>query len=270
MRTPPDNILSSFRKTQFFPTPSLADINDYRSFLATSMPIVESETHFLDATDDLICVNAEEEEEEEEESDDDDDADSSDEEDAPATPMMSMPMPNAQFTLRGGGGGGGGIGQHPGLGPSPSPSSPSSFRPPPPYPQSETLEPQQRYIDKNNHEDWRNNMDNAQAHNRHQLTSQPPLLLSLSLGITGAILLPVLAFAAIPGFVGRLAVVFVVLVGVVGALLQQNQHQQGELVGGFGGGGGGLGLGMSLSTRDVCVCAGCYGAVMAVLAGVMG
>ncbi|KAK7753341.1 hypothetical protein SLS62_004631 [Diatrype stigma] len=235
-----NNILSSFRKTQFFPTPSLADINDYRSFLATSMPIVESETRFLDATDDLICVNAEEEEEEEEEEESDDDgADSSDEEDTPATPMMPMSVPNAQFNLRGGGG----SSQHSGAGPSPSPGSPSPFRPPPPYPQTENPDQQQeqQYVEKNHHEDWHHNLNNAHTpvhgHGPHQQTT-PPLLLSLALGITGAILLPVLAFAAIPGFVGRLAVVFVVLVGVVGALF--HQHQQGELVG--GGFGGGLGV----------------------------
>lgn len=82
--------------------------------------------------------------------------------------------------------------------------------------------------------------------------SQPPKLMSLSLAMVGAILFPVLAFAAIPGFVGRMAVVFVVLIGGVVALLQQ-----GDLVG-------------LETTMDICVCAGCYGAVMAVLAGVMG
>lgn len=76
--------------------------------------------------------------------------------------------------------------------------------------------------------------------------------MSLSLAMVGAILFPVLAFAAIPGFVGRMAVVFVVLIGGVATLLQQ-----GDLVG-------------LETTMDICVCAGCYGAVMAVLAGVMG
>lgn len=97
-------------------------------------------------------------------------------------------------------------------------------------------------------------------------TSQPTLLLSISLAITGAILLPVLAFAAIPGYIGRMAVVFVVLVGVVGALLQQ-----GELIGlGSGSGNGSGGASGYGRTMDVLVCAGCYGVVMAVLAGVMG
>ena len=78
-----------------------------------------------------------------------------------------------------------------------------------------------------------------------------PPLLSLSLAMAAAVILPVLAFAVIPGFLGRMAVVFVVLAGGLGVLFQDNA--------------GGLGLGLE-RTQDVCVCAGCYGAVMAILA----
>ena len=79
-------MLSSFRKTQSFPTPSADDIHDYRDFLTTQGPIVEAETRFLDAAEDLICLSEEEEEEEGE-----DESDDSDDDDAIATPLPRDP-----------------------------------------------------------------------------------------------------------------------------------------------------------------------------------
>jgi hypothetical protein len=51
-----DHVLSSFTATQGLPSPSLADIQDYRSYLATHSPIEEIETRFLDPTEDLVSL----------------------------------------------------------------------------------------------------------------------------------------------------------------------------------------------------------------------
>lgn len=231
-----DNVLSSYRKTQFFPSASQSDVHEYRNFLATHGPIVEAETHFLDVADDLICVNEEEEEESDDDYDDDDDDDSSaasEEDDALATPMPR----NAQFNLRSSGGGGSRSRQGGG---SQQQHQASPTRLPIARPENPAEKPKQVEHKTNGRSDVSSG------------GSQPPKLMSLSLAMVGAILFPVLAFAAIPGFVGRMAVVFVVLIGGVATLLQQ-----GDLVG-------------LETTMDICVCAGCYGAVMAVLAGVMG
>lgn len=51
-----NHVLSSFTETQHLASPSLSDINDYRSYLDTQQPIAEIETRFLDATDDLVTL----------------------------------------------------------------------------------------------------------------------------------------------------------------------------------------------------------------------
>lgn len=51
-------MLSSFAATRDLPAPSLADVNDYRSYLATHQPITEVETRFLDTVDDLVTLAA--------------------------------------------------------------------------------------------------------------------------------------------------------------------------------------------------------------------
>ncbi|RYP50135.1 hypothetical protein DL768_004252 [Monosporascus sp. mg162] len=194
-----NNVLSSFRKTQCFPTPSPADIHDYRGFLATHRPVAEAETHFLDATDDLVCVD-----------DGEDSDDFPDEDDAPATPM-----PSAHYDPRNAG--------RPGVSELGSP-------------QSQNLRPQ--------------NVSEQFVDAGRRLNSEHPMLLPLSIGATGVVILPVLTFAVIPGYLGRMAVVVLVVVGALAAVLQGN-------------------LGALGNTRDMCIIAGCYGAVMAVLAGVM-
>ncbi|TGJ83794.1 hypothetical protein E0Z10_g4944 [Xylaria hypoxylon] len=49
-------VLSSFRETLSLSAPSPADIHEYRGFLSSYAPIAETETQFLDATDDLVYV----------------------------------------------------------------------------------------------------------------------------------------------------------------------------------------------------------------------
>ncbi|RYP63938.1 hypothetical protein DL769_006816 [Monosporascus sp. CRB-8-3] len=194
-----NNVLSSFRNTQCFPTPSPADIHDYRSFLATHRPVAEAEAHFLNATDDLICI------------DDGEDSDNSqDEDDTPATPM-----PSAQSDLR--------SARRPGV--------------------SELGSPQSQNL-------RAKNVSELVVDAGRKVNNEHPILLPLSIGATGVVILPVLTFAVIPGYLGRMAVVVLVIVGALAAVLLGS-------------------LGALGNTRDICIIAGCYGAVMAVLAGVM-
>jgi len=52
----PDNVLTSFAKTQKLQRARFSDVEDYRTYLATRNPIAESETRFLDPIEDLICL----------------------------------------------------------------------------------------------------------------------------------------------------------------------------------------------------------------------
>lgn len=51
-------MLSTFAATRDLPEPSVSDVNEYRSYLATHQPITEVETRFLDTVDDLITLAA--------------------------------------------------------------------------------------------------------------------------------------------------------------------------------------------------------------------
>lgn len=53
-----DHVLSSFASTRDLPAPSLSDVDEYRSYLATHQPITEVETRFLDTVDDLVTLAA--------------------------------------------------------------------------------------------------------------------------------------------------------------------------------------------------------------------
>jgi hypothetical protein len=53
-----DKIISSFRETQYLPTPSLQEIDDYRGFLVRGGVIAEPETRFLDDPNDLVSLAA--------------------------------------------------------------------------------------------------------------------------------------------------------------------------------------------------------------------
>jgi hypothetical protein len=80
-----------------------------------------------------------------------------------------------------------------------------------------------------------------------------PSLPALALALAIAVLVPILTFAVIPGFVGRLVVVGLVAAGVVGAGMQS-----------------GLLDGRAVVGTEGLVCAGVYGGVMVVVAGVVG
>lgn len=51
-----DHVLSTFHASQSLPDASLADIETYRTYLATRNPIAEIETRFLDPAQDLVCL----------------------------------------------------------------------------------------------------------------------------------------------------------------------------------------------------------------------
>lgn len=51
-----DHVLSTFHASQSLPNASLADIETYRTYLATRNPIAEIETRFLDPAQDLVCL----------------------------------------------------------------------------------------------------------------------------------------------------------------------------------------------------------------------
>ncbi|KAI1478727.1 hypothetical protein F4774DRAFT_419297 [Daldinia eschscholtzii] len=74
-------------------------------------------------------------------------------------------------------------------------------------------------------------------------------IVPLSIGITVSVILPILTFLIIPGYLGRLTVVFLVGLGILGALIQ-----------------GGI---VAIRTWELSVCVGLYGAVMAVIAGIV-
>lgn len=84
-----------------------------------------------------------------------------------------------------------------------------------------------------------------------QTVAQPPGLSGLAVAIAVAVLVPILTFSVIPGFIGRMTVVGLVAGGVVGALMQSGI------------------VGRSMFRRDGLICGGIYGGVMIVVAGIM-
>jgi hypothetical protein len=78
---------------------------------------------------------------------------------------------------------------------------------------------------------------------------------TLATMVAGAVLVPILTFAVIPGFLGRITVVLLVAAGIMGVAVQGGLIGSGEVLG-----------------REGCLlqCAGIYGGVMVVVAGVVG
>lgn len=175
-----NHVLSSFNTTQSLPTPTLEDINQYRTYLATHNPIAELETRFLDAIDDLVCVT----------------------DNLPATPdfegsATATPMPR-NFNL-----------------PSPANSNSSQYS-----------------------GSYSQDVDDGDE-------TRP--FVPLSLAMATAVVVPVLTFGVIPGYLGRIAVVLLVGLGILGMLIQ------GRVVG-------------VRATRDFLICASFYGGIMATIA----
>jgi hypothetical protein len=80
-----------------------------------------------------------------------------------------------------------------------------------------------------------------------------PALTSLAIAIAVAILVPILTFSVIPGFMGRITVTGLVAGGVVGALIQAEHINAGQML-----------------EREGFVCGGIYVGGMVLVAGIMG
>ncbi|KAI2624485.1 hypothetical protein GGS21DRAFT_532512 [Xylaria nigripes] len=194
-----NRLLSSFRETGSLSTPTMDDLQQYRGYLATHAPIVEAETEFLDATDDLICLG-------------DNDEDKTKEEENAATPT-SRPDPTDSHSRR-----------------RASVISVSEI--------SSRRQDEGSIVSQD-----QNDAGIDSVSNRH---SSIHLLVAAAV----AIVLPILTFAVIPGFMGRMTVVCLVGMGITGTLVQ------GRMIG-------------FRATQEFCVSVGLYGGVMALLAGMV-
>lgn len=90
------------------------------------------------------------------------------------------------------------------------------------------------------------------SHDETEITSKSSLSNSriIAIAIAAAVLIPILTFAVIPGFLGRMTVVMLVATGILGALVQSGA------------------AGRDLLGTDWVYCIVIYGAVMVVIAGV--
>ena len=220
-----DHVLSSFTSTRDLPSPALSEVHEYRTYLATHQPITEIETRFLDPVDDLVTLSNR--------------SMSAASSSAPASEAGGMgrdyfqnlsdealtPMPGRQ--------------QDSYL-PSPTMSSSvisSSFS----RPRTATT-------------------TQATSRDTTQELVKPPhgpsALLHLAVAMAVAVLVPILTFAVIPGFVGRMTVVLLVGLSLVGSLMQSGSLD--------------LGADGSNSSLDILLCAGVYGGAMAVVASMVG
>ncbi|KAI0104743.1 hypothetical protein GGR51DRAFT_561016 [Nemania sp. FL0031] len=86
------------------------------------------------------------------------------------------------------------------------------------------------------------------SQHQHQTARHALMLLSVAMAV--AVILPILTFLVIPGFIGRMTVVCLVGIGILGALVQA------EVI-------------KLQATQEFCVSIGLYGGVMAVLAGMV-
>ncbi len=210
-----DHVLSSFTETQRLATPSLADIDTYRTYLATQQPITEIETRFLDGVEDLITLAPAAGGRSPSPSDSAVEYLRSLDDEAAALTPIPRAATAPQFATSFGSA-------------ASSTASPRSSRPP---------TAQQQFPDE----------------------PAAPLvsgeLPHLAIATAVAVLVPILTFAVIPGFIGRMTVVLLVAMAVFGT-----QVQAGTLALASDG------LGKAAS-RDLLLCAAVYGGVMAVTAG---
>ncbi|KAJ3557793.1 hypothetical protein NPX13_g9856 [Xylaria arbuscula] len=90
----------------------------------------------------------------------------------------------------------------------------------------------------------------SQSASHEQDAANEPKLTHLSLALTAAITLPILTFLVIPGFIGRMTVVCLVGIGILGTLVQGNVMRL-------------------RASQELCISVGLYGGVMAFLAGMI-
>jgi len=190
-----DHVLTSFKETQGLSPPSLSDVSDYRSYLATHNPITEIETRFLDVVDDLVSMARPSSR----------DSDQTDY----GSDGAPTPMP-----------------QHLG-------DSTGSVSTLPANPSESDKDSLLRKI------------SNA----RPIAPVFEPTVAHVALAVAVSFLLPILTFSVIPSFVGRMIVVFLVALGVLGPLMQSRER-------------------LGVDAQDGVVLASIYGGVMAVVAAI--
>jgi uncharacterized protein DUF6594 len=183
-------VLTSFKETQALAPPSLSDVGDYRSYLATHNPIVEIETRFLDVVDDLVSMARP----------------SSPDTDQTDFASDGAPTPMPQYS-----------------------NDPTSTLPTNPS--------------DNDKASLMTKISNAQP-----VTSVfEPTVPHVALAVAVSFLLPILTFSVIPSFVGRMIVVLLVALGVLGPLMQSRER-------------------LGVDAQDGVILASIYGGVMAVVA----
>lgn len=288
---PPDHVLSSFTATRDLPAPSLADITSYRTYLATHQPISEVETRFLDPTDDLISLAAPPDG-----ADDGHSAHSSDNGRARPRarpylqslrdinddhePPIVTPIPgtmhgnswlvrhNRLSQSHGSGSSRGSASAsgsprfarpHHGLMPEPLPM-PSPRLPASPLRAVHSVE---------NGEGGEHTARRTSTSTRGSTRTSVPqetaasthAIVHVAIAMAVAVLVPVLAFSVIPGFVGRMTVVLLMGLSVVGPVAQSGEGLKRNT-----GAGEGEGEGHRL---DLMFSAAVYAGLMAVVAGIM-
>ncbi|KAI1817691.1 hypothetical protein GGS20DRAFT_483407 [Poronia punctata] len=207
-----NRVLSSFRDTQYLSGPTQAEVQSYRNYLGKYAPIVDMETRFLDATDDLVCLGYNDEDEA-------GDEDVSIDEQDVETPISRSDYGGLRKRRRS-----------------------SAFSRSDIISQSQdggkSVRPAQEQ------------QQQQQPHPHKIQQTQPKWLIHISAAVAVAIVLPIMTFLVIPGFVGRMTVVTLVGAGTLGGLVQ------GKVIG-------------LQASQETCVCLGLYGAVMAVLAAMV-
>lgn len=168
--------------------PSMNEVFSYKSYLTAINPLVEDESQFLDATDDLVNLGRRRRRSNGNPPDD---------------PLSPMPRSSSLVGF-----------------------------PPPPSSQ----------------------ISNAGSSTHPGQNTTQPSLKRLVLAMAMIVLAPIVCFSVIPGFVGRMTVVFLVGLGGAAALLQSGLFNS---------------VAEDRSTLDWVLCAGVYGGVMAVIAGII-
>ncbi|OAA65331.1 hypothetical protein SPI_02118 [Niveomyces insectorum RCEF 264] len=268
-----NHVLSSFTETQRLASPTLSDVHDYRTYLDAQRPITEIETRFLDASDDLVTLSPTRQRST---SSLDSPSSSSSRSEESLSPsyletlakgtLPPVPRPRAAFAILGAS-----------ASPTPSSLSESSASslqtshssrpvtaicedvpleaPKPVHGQtSMLLRPGLTFQE----------YERPPSHQKTQTLSAPGHTawssddsLHLMIAMAVAVLVPVLTFAVMPGFVARMAVVLLVAFTVFGAQVQAGtvRVSQDTAAGRAAG-------------HNLLKCAGVYGTLMAIVAGI--
>ncbi|KAJ8063722.1 hypothetical protein OCU04_007585 [Sclerotinia nivalis] len=217
--------LTSFHSLQSLPPASQPDITHYREYLQTARPITEVETRFLDpkVEDDLISVAS----------------------GSSGSRSQGRHQIGDQLTIR----------QRRSIQSSSISDSSDDDHPiertPTSTPMDSPLHPPPRLT------------DDHLVMNKGNPNSHPEDFPTLAFAIALSILVPILTFATIPTFLGRMTVVCLVGTGTVGALIQSGFMGVSDVIGSIRGSRGS-------QRREGLVCVGVYLGCMGVLAGVVG